>query len=205
MLFRSIFLAVAAFATVASAVPSPVIPRDGSDVLGDITQLVGGVSNSGTETGVTQRGQYNPADSLQKCHDNLLTIVVKISLSFSVIVYNNPSNQFESDDACGDHSKVDHNIVIGLLKDILALLGTLLFELKGGDYHGCDVNVLAGLLGGILIVRSSFNSFFIVIIIWVIHDISFFFLKTLAEVIALIIGIVGTVDKILCGVIAEIS
>ena len=78
---------------------------------------------------------------------------------YSFILYNNPSNRFESDDACGDHSNVDHNIVIGLLKDILALLGTLLFELKGGDYHGCDINVLAGLLGGILIVRSS-NSFF---------------------------------------------
>ena len=74
--------------------------------------------------------------------------------------YNDPSDSFESESACGgDHSKVDHNVVIGLLREILALLGTLLFELKGGDYNGCDVNVLADLLAGLLIVRFSVDSF----------------------------------------------
>ena len=73
---------------------------------------------------------------------------------------NNPSNSFKSESACGgDSSKVDHNVVIGLLREILALLGTLLFELKGGDYKGCDVNVLSGLLAGLLIVRFSVDSF----------------------------------------------
>ena len=61
---------------------------------------------------------------------------------------------FESESACGGH-----NVVIGLLtsREILALLGTLLFELKG-----CDVNLLAGLLASLLIVRF----FLLILFFW---------------------------------------
>jgi hypothetical protein len=54
----------------------------------------------------------------------------------------------------GGAEKVDHNVVIGLLKDILVLLVTLLAELKAiVKVEGCDLNVLSGLVAGLLIVR----------------------------------------------------
>jgi hypothetical protein len=45
------------------------------------------------------------------------------------------------------------------LKDVVALLVTLLAKLKGGDFKGCDVSVFGGLVAGLLIVRISIDSF----------------------------------------------
>ena len=94
MLFRSIFLAVAAFATVASAMPAPApqIPGGGGlpgggivdDIL-DPFSLGSGSTTGGGSGGVVPpipRGQYDPAGSLQKCHTGILSVVVKIGLSF---------------------------------------------------------------------------------------------------------------------------
>ena len=61
----------------------------------------------------------------------------------------------------GGPQKVDHNVVVGLLRDILDLLVTLLAELKGGDYKGCDISVLGGLVAGLLIVRIFIDPFWL--------------------------------------------
>ena len=96
MLFRSIFLAVAAFATVASAVPTPSpqgIPALGgilSGGAGGTTNSIGGSgdgTSSGSEILPLPRGQYNPSDSFKNCHEGLLAVVVKISLSFLLFFY----------------------------------------------------------------------------------------------------------------------
>ena len=185
---RAILLAAAACAMIASAIPMPGHdeapgPEPILDsVLGNFGDIGGVLGHDifPAETtdeaikaagGHVRRGDlYNPSDSFQKCSSGIALVIVKISsFFFPLHLYTNkPSNSFKSESACGgDSSKVDHNVVIGLLREILALLGTLLFELKGGDYKGCDVNVLSGLLSGLLIVRFSIDPFF-----WLISDVS---------------------------------
>jgi hypothetical protein len=162
---RSILLAAAAFATFTSAVPveSPVGGASGlTDPSNAVSNVVGVVT--GGNGGLATRGQYNPYDSFHTCSDGIAAIVIKIDAAIHVD---------------GGAKNVDHNVVIGLLKEILVLLGTLLFELKGGDYHGCDVNVLGGLLAGLLIV--------------------------VVEVLFLVIEVVGTVDVVLYGVVGSIG
>jgi hypothetical protein len=88
---RSIVLAFAAFATVASAIPMP-IAEGTSDVsnTGDIVAiLTGATGSSGDASGipagpgdVVPRGGYYPNDSVKKCSDGILVIVVKLSSFF---------------------------------------------------------------------------------------------------------------------------
>jgi len=165
---RSILLAAAAFATIASAIPTTPVAQDGHALVSgldlDINLLIKGQTPHGFKN--NRRDDSNsPADSFKKCSDGLAVVVVKIKAA----IY------------CeGGAEKVDHNVVIGLLKDILVLLVTLLAELKAiVKVEGCDFNVLSGLVAGLLIA--------------------------VAEILFLVIEVVGTVDTVLCGVIASIG
>lgn len=76
--FRSILLAAAAFATLTSAIPTP-IPDSGA-ALGPLSGLGTTVTGiTGNVGGNMKRGDYSVADYFYNCHENLLEIVVKIS------------------------------------------------------------------------------------------------------------------------------
>ena len=97
---RSILLVSAAFATVASAIPTTPATEDVATVidsdldnLGHIMELSTGLTeglNSNRHTGqdegvdMTERGQlYVPSESFQKCSGGIALVIVKISLFFS--------------------------------------------------------------------------------------------------------------------------
>ena len=73
--FRSILLAAAAFATVASAIPTP-----------DGNALVAGVANLKRSPdfysdALARRGQPSCGDIVKKCHDDIAVVIVKIGQS----------------------------------------------------------------------------------------------------------------------------
>ena len=83
--FRSILLAAAAFATVASAIPAPqlgnlpaapAVPDVGS--LGNGLPLVGTLGGNAASPLNTRGGQPSCADLFQSCHNQIAPIIVKI-------------------------------------------------------------------------------------------------------------------------------
>ena len=84
--FRSILLAVAAFATLTSATPMPA-NTEGDDIATDFSNLANTVKKGFTNAEAiinavemdTRGNSYTPADSFKKCSDGLTVIVVKIS------------------------------------------------------------------------------------------------------------------------------
>lgn len=99
--FRSILLAAAAFATVASAIPTPAGPLDGvpgvSGITGgggplavadSVTGAIGGLGGLGGALGGAgsvvpaglRRGEHHsPKEVFEKCHDGMAGLVVELS------------------------------------------------------------------------------------------------------------------------------
>lgn len=90
--FRTILLAAAAFATVATAIPTPdTVARDVGGPLGSVTDLASGGGVAGLASGgvPAARGEhdydyykhhkYHIADSFDKCHKGVKVVTEKIS------------------------------------------------------------------------------------------------------------------------------
>jgi len=194
--FRSILLAAAAFATVASAVPTPGLTDGGvggitglvnpATVMGAVTGggLAGGLTGGGSPVGgltgggspvggltgaAVKRGEHHsPSEVFHKCHDGLADIVIQLTAAVKCE---------------GGAEHVDHEHVIYLLGLIVEILKVALEELKlivkVELVLDCTLKELAEIVAGVLIL--------------------------LIEVIFLVLSIVGDVDKILCGVIVTIG
>jgi hypothetical protein len=91
--FRSILFAAAAFATIASAIPTPGTPTDAADMTDDPLAGIPARIDDLTNTEVTdllgvRGGSSNPVDLISNCHDSISVIVVKLSqYSFSFLQY----------------------------------------------------------------------------------------------------------------------
>jgi len=178
--FRSIFLAAAAFATVASAIPTPGVPGL-PDVLGGLGS--GSLVPAGAPAAPVRRdddhphhyeeGHGSPGDVFKKCHESIKPIVVELELACK-------------GEGEGEHRRVNHHHVIGLLGEIIVVLKIALGELKliikaelFLEGVVCTIKELAGVICGLVIL--------------------------IVEVLYLVLEVVGFLDFELCGLIAIIG
>jgi len=182
--FRSIIVAVAAFATMTCAIPTASPSPDGVSSLSkppaplpDILKglpilggLLGGRSCSGS---ICRRGDGHgsPGDILKTCSDGVAGLVVEIKAVVEV---------------GGGADHVDHDKVVYLLGEILVLLQVALKELKLiviADITlkgvACTLKELAEVVGGLVIL--------------------------IIEVVWLVVSILGLVEVALCKVVAAIG
>ena len=174
--FRSILLAVAAFATVASAIPTPGTTG--------ITNDVGGLTSGGLTSGSpavvpaapalpgapSKRGQPSGGDIIKKCHDDIAVLVVKIRQYpiHLILVFNLNKFADAAVDVDGGAKNIKHDVVIALLKDIVAILKITLHDIKAMvkfdlilDGVACTLKDIADLVFDLLIVCiSPFSSNF---------------------------------------------
>jgi len=168
---RSILFAAAAFVTLTSAIPAPQVPSipavGGAGGLPAVPNL-GDLSLPGLPA---KRGAQSFGDHIGDCHDKIEIIILEIGKAVHCE---------------GGPDKIDHEIVIGLLGDIVIALKDLLVELKVFVkidllLHGviCTVKDLAEIIAGLVII--------------------------VLEVVYLVLSIVGFLDVKLCGVIGVIG
>jgi len=175
--FRSILLAAAAFATVASAIPTPD---------------AGGVTNALTPAGLTsgspavvpapaRRGQSSGGDIIKKCHDDIAVVVLKIDAVVKVD---------------GGAKNVKHDVVIDLLWDIVAILRICLHDIKAIvkfelllDGVACTLKQLAAVVVELLII--------VIETVWYILSIVGWLDLTLC-------GVIATIGQLLCEILEAV-
>jgi hypothetical protein len=97
---RSILFAAAAFATVASAIPTPAPPDglqvgDTIDTIDKETDTMELLISKFASSAINTRGDsYTPADSFKKCSDGIAVIVVEISRYLFFYLYNNQTKLY---------------------------------------------------------------------------------------------------------------
>jgi len=175
--FRSIIFAAAALATFVSAIPTPDTTGGATGGLTNLVGGAGGVPAIPNLTGgglPTKRGDDKKScgDIIKKGHDDIAVIVIEIG------------------SACkgkdGKGKDVDHDLVISLLWDIVAVLEGILHDLK------LIIKVELLLNGVVCTVKE---------LACVVADL----LIIVIELVWLILSIVGFLDFTLCGVIATIG
>jgi len=198
--FRSILLAAAAFATIASAIPTsdtvtsggPTNALRGFGLSGVLSSIFGGTdSGSGDGGGYggglpyspydgavpelsgapVKRGDYSCGDIIKKCHDDIAVIVLKIDAVVKVD---------------GGAKYVNHDVAIDLLWEIVAILKVTLYDLK-------VIVKFELLLNGVACTLKELAAVVADLLILVI------------ELVWLILSIVGFLDFTLLGVIATVG
>ena len=181
--FRSILVAAAAFATIVSAVPTPEV---GSGLvqrtpgLPGLSNLpvggglpVGNLPALGGDSTPAKRGGSGPNcyERIKKCHDDISVIVIKIGESWIsyvsfYLLFKYEHCILEAAVKVGGGAKdVDCDLVVSLLWEIVELLKGLLYDLKlivkAEIILGCTLEVLAEIVGALLIVCPSFFCFLV--------------------------------------------
>jgi len=176
--FRSLFLAAAAFATLASAIPTASGPLDIAEGLtnggglSNIAPLAGGAAPgipnlAGGGLPAKRGGEKAPAgDYIRSCHDQIEPIVIKIEAAVKV--------------------EGGLEIVVGLLGEIVIILRETLAKLK-------LIAVIELTLGGVICTIRELAVVIATLLILVI------------KVVWLVVFVLGYVDVALCDVIGVIG
>jgi len=193
--FRSLFIAAAAFATLASAIPTnagplgvadglttgsgltDIIPVGGSGAAPNVAGLAGGLPKRGGE-------KVPVGDLFQSCHDKIEPIFIKIEAAVKV------EGALE--------------VVVGLLGEIVIILKDLLAELRlvavieltlAGVV--CTVRELAVVIAALLIL--------VIKVIWVVVFVLGYVQGALVDVIVVIGGLLCEILKILFVLLIELK